>query len=54
MARPMKMHSVKTWKERPATETWTATLELPEDVEDRAPPQAWRVRERISQGMKNQ
>ncbi len=32
----------------------TATLELPLEVEERAPPMDWRTRERMSQGMKIQ
>ncbi len=50
MPRAMKTQSVKTWKERPAMATSTAALLFPEDVEDRAPPIAWRTRERMSQG----
>ena len=46
----MKTHSVKTWKERPAMATSMAALLFPEDMDDRAPPIAWRTRERMSQG----
>ena len=45
----MKTVIVKTWKERPAMETSTATLLPPEEVEDKAPPTACRHRERMSQ-----
>ncbi len=54
MARPMKMHRVKTWNDKPAMEASTAILEPPEERDERAPPQAWRMRERMSQAMKNQ
>lgn len=50
----MKMQNVKTWKERPARETEIAMLDLPEERVERAPPEAWRMRERMSQGMKSQ
>jgi len=51
----MKMKSVMTWMPRPARETSTPILPLlalPLDVEDVAPPYAWRMRETRSQGMK--
>jgi len=50
----MKITSVKTRNERPAMETSTAVLLPPEDVEERAPPTAWRIKERMSRGMKIQ
>jgi len=50
----MKMQRVNTWKDRPAMEASVATLELPEERDERAPPQAWRMRENMSQAMKNQ
>ncbi len=53
-ASEMKTKSVKTWKQRPAIDTSTAVLLPPEDVEDRAPPMACRIRETMSQGMKIQ
>ena len=34
-------------------ETSTAVLLLPEEVDDSAPPTAWRTRERTSQGYGN-
>ena len=52
--REMKKTRVKTWKERPASETLTAGPLLPLDVDDKAPPTAWRMSERMSQGMKIQ
>lgn len=35
-------------------EASTAILELPEERDERAAPQAWRIRESMSQMMKNQ
>ena len=46
----MKTQRVKTWKERPAMATSTAAALLPEDTDDRAPPTACRIRERMSHG----
>ena len=50
----MKTQRVKTWKERPAMEMFTAQLLSPFEVEEEAPPTAWRTRERMSQGIKTQ
>ena len=50
----MKTQSVNTWNERPARETSMAVLLPPEEVEERAPPTACRISERMSQGMKIQ
>ena len=52
--RAMKTQRVKTCQDRPTMETLTAVREPPEEVEERAPPTAWRTRERMSQGMKIQ
>ena len=54
MAKPMKMQSVKTWNERPATEMSTALLLEPEESEESAPPIDCSTRDKMSQGMKNQ
>ena len=48
--RAMKTQSVKTWKERPAMATSTAVLLVPEEVDDKAPPTACKIRESRSQG----
>ena len=50
----MKQQSEKTWKERPAREMSTAVRLPPELVEERAPPTAWRMRLKMSEGMKTQ
>lgn len=51
MTNAINTHSVNTWKERPAMDTSTATLDPPDEVEERAPPTAWRQSEKMSQGM---
>lgn len=54
MTKPMKMQTVKTWKESPVMETSTALLLKPDESEERAPPMDCRTRERMSQAMRNQ
>lgn len=52
LARTAKTNNVITWKERPASATLTPVVDPPLDVDDMAPPMAWRIKLIRSQGMK--